>query len=157
MKPVTIGIVAGAAALLVLGYKAAMKAANDFTFEVIGYGKPTLQSTELSVPLKVLANNPTSLPINIDQLDGDVYLNKAGTWVLAAQVNQPVSLQPGKQEVWVYPRLNLQNVFGGDIIQTLQAIAQIQSTKKIDIRADIGGQYGVITIPKQSFTETLDL
>lgn len=157
MKAVTIGIVAGAAALLVLGYKAAKKAANDFSFEVTGYGRPTLQSTELSVPLKLRAHNPTSLPINIDLLDGDVYLNKAGSWVLAAQIQQPVSLQPGTQEIWVHPRLNLQNVFGGNLIQTLQAIAQLQQTKKLQIRADVGGKYGVLTIPKQSFTETIDL
>lgn len=157
MKPLTIGILAGGAALLVLGYQHARKAIGGFSFEIVGYGRPTFNGYNLTVPLKIEANNPTSLPINVDMLDGEVYLNKAGTWVLGAVVKQPVTLQPGKQTVWIHPEANLQAIFGGDLIQTITAAAEIQRTKKLQLRADVGARYGMITIPKQSFIETVDL
>lgn len=157
MKTVTVGIVAGAAILLVLGYKFAKKAIDGFSFEITGYGRPTISGYELAVPLKVQTTNPTSLPINVDRLDADIYLNKMGNWVLAGQVSQPVAMQPGTSEEWLYPRVNLQNVFGGDVIQTLSALAELQRTKKLELRADVGAQYGAVSIPKQSFTQTVDI
>lgn len=152
-----VGIAAGAVALLVWGYKASKKAIGDFTFEVVGWGKPTLSGTNLTVPLQIKYNNPTPLPINVDRIQGDIYLLKGGTFVKAAVVDQPVSLQPGVSLQWINPVLNLKNVFGGDALSTLVAMTDMWRTRKMTLRSDVGATYGAITIPKQSFTNVIDL
>jgi hypothetical protein len=150
-------MIGGAIALLVWGAKAAQKTLSDFRFDIVGYGKPTINGWNLTVPLQIKYKNPTPLPINVDQLIGDIYLNKNGTFVLAAKVNQPVTLDPGTSLQWLYPALDLQAVFGGSLANTILAIQEVINRKTLTIRSDITAVYGGITLPMQSITNEIDL
>jgi len=152
-----LGLVAGLIALLLWGAKAAQRAASNFQFDIVGYGKPALAGTFLTVPLQIKYTNPTSIPIVLDQLIGDIYINKNGTFVLAAKVNQPVSIQPGTSIQWLSPTLDLQNVFGGNLLNTLSAFQQILTNKQITLRSDITAIFKGIALPKQTFTNEIAL
>ena len=152
-----IGIAAAVIALLVWGSNVARKTLSLFQFDIVGYGKPTLAGQLLTVPLQIRYKNPTPLPINVDRLSADIYLDKNGTFVKAATVDQPVTLQPGESIQWLMPVLNLQNVFGGNFLNTLAAMQQILQSKKLTIRTDAIAVYKGVAVPQQSFTNEIDL
>ncbi|MGL6121679.1 MAG: hypothetical protein ACRC1W_01320 [Shewanella sp.] len=152
-----LGIAAGVIALVVWGAKAAQKTLSAFQFDIVGYGKPSLLGTMLTVPFQIRYKNPTPLPISVDQLTADIYLNKNGTFVQAARVNQPVTLQPGESTQWLSPTLNLENVFGGNFLNTLAAIQHVLLSKKLTIRTDAIAVFKGVALPSQSFTNTIDL
>lgn len=154
---IKVGLVGGIIALVVWGAKAAQRAIAAFQFDIVSYGRPTLSGLILTVPLQIRYSNPTPLPINVDKLIGDIYLNKNGTFVLAARVNQPVTLSPGESTQWLNPTLDLQSVFGGNLLNTIAAIQQIMVNKKLTIRSDVKAIYQGITLPEQSFTSQIDL
>lgn len=152
-----IGIVGGIVALLVWGSEQAKKMLGAFSFDVVGYGKPSLRSMFLTVPLQIKFKNPTPVPINIDRLIGDVYLEKNGQFVPAAKVDTPVSMPPGTTTQWIMPEANLQNIFGGNLLNTLTAAQQIMQTKKFKIRSDVTVYYKGIALPMQSITNEIDI
>lgn len=152
-----IGIAGAIIGLVVWGAKAAQRTLSDFQFDVVGYGKPSLIGSLLTVPLQMRYKNPTPLPISVDRLTADIFLLKNNQFIQAANINQPVSIPPGESNQWVYPTLNLQNIFGGDLTTTLVAIQQILASKKLTIRTDAIAEYKGITLPKQSFTNQVDI
>jgi hypothetical protein len=154
---VKLSIAAAAIGLVYMGVDYARKAASRFNFEVVGYGKPTFSGWNLTVPLVIRFTNPTPIPIAADRVLADIYINKAGQWVAAARIDQPVTIASGKTDYTIFPVLNLANIFGGNIFNTVSAIAQGIQSKVLEIRADVTIQYGAISLPTQSFHETLPL
>lgn len=143
---------------MVWGVKEVKKKLANFSFEVVGYGKPSLSGNLLTVPLKVRFNNPTPLPINIDNLLANIYLLKNNQFVYAAQVNQPVSMPTGIGETMLYPVIDIKSLFGGDLISTLTFInSTLNTTKKLTVRTDVTTTYKGVPLPSQSFTNTIDL
>lgn len=152
-----IGMVGGAAALLAWGSKEGKKLLNKFSFDVVGYAKPTLNGLVLTVPLQIRFTNPTPLPIQVDRLHADVYLEKNGQFVPAAKLDAPVTIQPGTTTDWIMPAADLQAIFGGSLLNTLTAAQQIYATKKFKIRSDITVVFKGVTLPMQSITNTIDI
>lgn len=152
-----IGIVGGAVAALVWGSKEAKKVLGKFSFDVVGYSKPTLNGLVLTVPLQIVFKNPTPLPIQVDRLYADVYLEKNGQFVPAAKLDTPVTIQPGTTTDWIMPTADLQQIFGGSLLNTLTAAQQIYATKQFKIRSDITVVYMGVTLPQQSITNTIDI
>lgn len=154
---VKIGIGAGLVGLLFYGAKAAKQALSSFKFDIVSYGRPTLSEMYLTVPLQIRFTNPTPLPISVDRLIADVYIDKNGEFVPGAQINQPVVIPPGVTTDWVLPKVNLQSIFGGNWLNTTAAISSILSRKKIKIRTDVIAIYKGIELPQQSFTSDIPL
>jgi hypothetical protein len=150
-------MVGGAAALLVWGSKEGKKLLNKFSFDVVGYAKPTLNGLVLTVPLQIRFTNPTPLPIQVDRLHADVFLEKNGQFVPAAKLDTPVTIQPGITTDWIMPAADLQAIFGGSLLNTLTAAQQIYATKKFNIRSDITVVFKGVTLPMQSITNTIDI
>ena len=151
------GIAAVIIGLVVWGSKVAIKTLSLFQFDIVGYGKPTLAGQLLTIPLQIHYKNPTPIPIHLDRLKAEIYLDKNGTFIQAATVDQPVTLQPGESVQWLTPILNLQNVFGGNFLTTLAALQQILQNKKLTIRTDAIAVYKGVALPQQSFINEIDL
>lgn len=143
--------------LVVWGTKQAKNAIAGFSFEIAGYGRPTLKNYMLTIPLQVRFDNPTPFPINIDNLIADVYVLKNDQYVRSARVSQAVSLAPGISEQTIYPTLDLASLFGGNVLNTLTALRSVIEQKVLKIKADVTATYGNITLPTQTFIQDVAL
>ncbi|MFO0414915.1 MAG: hypothetical protein ACK52I_22305 [Pseudomonadota bacterium] len=142
-----IGLVIGVGAW---AYRTGQKIANEFTFKPLGFGKPSISKGYLTVPVLIELVNPSPVAINLDGLLIDLYLQKGSQWVKAATVNQAISVPSGVSQQSVFPIINLKQVFGGDLLNTLNTIQQSLSTRSFTIKAEITGRYAGIIIPTQS-------
>lgn len=152
---VKIGLVAGIGYLLVWGAKKAQNVLNQFTFDVVGYGRPSLSGMIITVPLQIRFSNPTSVPIVLDRFTTDMYINKNGQYVPAAKLDQALTVPAGVSTQWIMPQANLQSIFSGSLIDNLTSIQAILLTKKLTIRSDIAGVFKGIPLPMQSITSDL--
>ncbi|HMG94342.1 MAG TPA: hypothetical protein VK589_29985 [Chryseolinea sp.] len=149
--------VAALVAIVVWGVNAAKKAIADFQFDIVAYGKPTLSGMMLTVPLQIKFNNPTPLPISIDKFVADVYIDKNNVFVPGARIDQPISIPPGESTQWAFPVLNLPGIFGGNAAETAIFLSKIIATKTIKLRSDLNAVYKGISLPSQSFTNTVNI
>jgi LEA14-like dessication related protein len=134
-----------------LAYKAAQKGIESITVEVVGIGKPAVNNQLfMTVPIELEFDNPTFIPIRVDRIHADIYLNKNGEWVKGATATQPVSISTGKSRQMIYPVLDLNSIFGGNIINTTQAVVNLIQTKTLQMRADVRITWLGFTLPMQS-------
>lgn len=152
-----LGLVAGVVGLLVWGAKAAEDAIKSFKFDVVGYGKPTFKGMVVTVPLEIKFSNPTPVPIHVDRLIADVYLDKNGSWALAAKLNEVVNIVPGTSSQWIFPTADLASILGGSLINTLTTAQQMYTNKKMRIRSDVTVIYKGVALPQQSFINEISL
>jgi LEA14-like dessication related protein len=145
------------AAIGLLVWDYAKKALNQFKVDVSGYGKPTLKGYALTVPLQLRFKNPTPVPISVDRFLADVYVWKGNQYVKGAIINQSLTIQPGTSESTIYPQVQLDQLFGGDLIATASLITNIIQTKQINIRVDYSAIVKGIALPTNSFTQALPL
>jgi hypothetical protein len=149
---------------LILGFLAAgaytvyavRKAATQFSFKIVGYGKPTVAGPVLTIPFVVALHNPAAVRINLDWIRADLFILKGGQWVPSAHVDQALSVPAGDSQVVITASTNLGNIFGGNFIYTVTALAEAFSNK-LQVRIELKGMYGGVTIPTQVFTETLQI
>lgn len=149
MKAGTILILGGVAGLAFWVYTAAKRAITDFTFDIVGYGKPSLNGFMLSVPLSIRFKNPTPLKINVDNMLAEIYVRKGDSYVKAATINQPILIPSGESTQTITPSLDIKSIFGGNLLDTATAIASIVNGKKVFVRTDVTITYKGVTIPKQ--------
>lgn len=158
MNPlVKVGIGAAVIGALMWGWKTAKSAMTDFKFEIVAYGKPKLSGSFLTVPLQIKFTNPTPLPISIDQINANAFINKNGRWVHAANVHQPLTLPSGESFQIISPALNVGSIFGGNIFETLVSVSNALQSKTLDIATEVVITYKGISLPKKSFTNTIQL
>lgn len=141
----------------ILVYRAAKYAIANFDFQIVGYGKPTVNNSSITVPIQIQFTNPTPIPINIDQLLADIYIKKNTSYVKAATINQALSIPPGKTTQIIYPVIDINSIFGGSLIDTLTAITQSMQSKMLSVRTDVKVIYKGIPLPTQSFTQDTPL
>lgn len=137
------------AALAAWGVSAAKKVAANFTFDLVGFGKPTLKNFMLTVPTQVRFNNPTSLAINLDNITVDLYVLKNSTFVKAARISQSLTIPAGVSVQPLYPEINIKNLFGGDIMDTILAASNALTTKFITVKAEVRITYNGVNLPTQ--------
>lgn len=142
---------------LVWGVRAAQKAISNFKFDIVAYGKPSIRGMVITIPLQVRFTNPTPLPIAIDQLVADMYINKNGTWVRGATVNQPITIAAGESYQIISPSVDLATVFGGNLFNTIQTVANVLKSNALDVRTDVIAVYKGVSLPKQSFTNKIEV
>lgn len=152
-----ISIVGGVIALLVWGTKAAQNALAQFAYEIAGYGKPKLSGYQLTIPIQIRFNNPTPLSINADQLIADIYLLKNNAYVIAARVNQPVSVPAGISVQTVSPVVDIKSIFSGNLLDTLKFVQQTVAGKTVGVKVDVTVVYQGVTLPKQTFEQNVPL
>lgn len=152
-----LGIGAGLIGLLYLGAKAAKNAIANFSFNITGYRTPKLSGTKLTIPLEVTFTNPTPLPINIDKLVADIYMDKNGSWVKAAQIAQPVAIAPGTSMQVISPVVDLKSILSGNLIDNINALDTLVNTRKVKVRGDVTAVYQGVTLPSQSFTNEIEV
>lgn len=150
-----LGVVAALVGLVVWGSQKAKAAVAGFSFDIVGYGLPTLKGLMLTVPLQVQFQNPSPFPINIDNLLADLYVLKGDQYVKAGRVSQAVRIGAGKSEQTVYPTIDLAALFGGNILSTISAIRDALNMRTIKTRADVTVTYGHLTIGPKTFTDEL--
>jgi len=154
---VKLSITAAVIGLGILAYRAAKYAIANFDFKIVGYGKPTVSNASITIPIQIQFNNPTPIPISIDQLIADIYIKKNNSYVKAATVNQPLTILPGKTPQNIYPVIDINSIFGGNVLDTLTSISSILNTKMVTVRTDVTAVFKGITLPKQSFTQDMPL
>lgn len=152
-----LGIAAGLIGVVVWGSKSIQEAISKFKFDVVGYGRPTLSGMVITIPLQIKFKNPTPLPIAIDRLIVDAYIDKNGTFVPAAKLDGPVTIPPGDSTQWIMPAANLQSIFGGTFLNTVAAAQQIIQRKILTIRSDVTVTIKGVTLPQQSITNDVKL
>lgn len=148
------GIAAAAVGLAVWGVKAAMAAANAFTFEPVKYGIPKISNWIVNLPIIVRFNNPTPLAINIDNIHADVFLWKVNKFEKVAQVVQALSIPAGQSDQVIMAQLDIRGLFSGNILTT---ILNTLNDKTVKIRTDVTATYGGITISPSPFVQDIQL
>lgn len=144
--------------LLVWGFlSGARNAIANFTVDIIAYGKPTLRNYALTIPLKLRFNNPTPVPISIERLVADIYVLKNDTFVKGATINQPLQIPSGVSDQLIYPAVNLEQIFGGNVLLTAQFVTNLLNTKQITIRVDYTPIIQGVALPVQTYTDTLPI
>jgi hypothetical protein len=111
----------------------------------------------ITVPLQIKFSNPTPVPIAIERLIADVYLEKNGQFVPAAKVNEAVSIPSGESTQWLMPTADLQSIFGGNLLNTLVSAGQVYQNQKLRIRSDVTLVVKGISLPMQSITNDVKL
>jgi len=151
---VKLGIAAAFAGLVYLGWNKGKALISAFTFDISKYGVPQIKNSILYVPVYVHFKNPSTIPLNIDQLYADIFLFKGNQFQKVGQVSQPLTIPPGESDQVIMPMVKLSDLFGGNIFSTLQ---NIFATRKVSIRTDVTITYAGVTLPTQSFTNDIDL
>lgn len=150
-----LGFVAALVGLVIWGTQKAKAAVAGFSFDIVGYGFPSIKGLMLTVPLQVQFTNPSPFPINIDNLTADFYVLKGDQYVKAGRVSQAVRILAGKSEQTIYPTIDLATLFGGDALTTITALREAINTRTLKIRADVTVTYGHLTVGPKSFTDEL--
>lgn len=131
---------------------AARSAARAFSVQVLAFGKPSPSGSTLTIPLELSFNNPTPLPISIDQVDAEIYLKKANTWVKAGRIRQPLTISGGESRQTIGAKLDVKNIFGGNLVDTSIAVLDALRGEGITAKAEVIITYQGITWPKQSLS-----
>lgn len=150
-------IIIGAGAVGLVIWGAAKKAAQGFTFQITGYGPPSLSNFILTVPLKVSFHNPTPIPLNINQFIADIFLLKNNAFVKGARIDQPLSIPGGDSVQTISAKVDIKSLFGGNVLDTLTAVENILVSKVVSVKTDVTIRYGAATLPVQTFTQDLYL
>ncbi|GHM98813.1 hypothetical protein WSM22_03030 [Cytophagales bacterium WSM2-2] len=153
IKWTILAVVVGGVAMLVQKGK---ELANSFGFSIQGYGNPGVNGTTIDLPINVQFNNPAPVPANIDMVDAKIYLNKNG-WILAASVKQPLQIPSGKSVQKLNTRIDLKQIFGGNLIETLKSFAAMYAQKFLQVRTDLTVTYAGVTLPTQQFNQNIQI
>lgn len=150
MKTVAkLGLVAGVAALAYLGYTSVKNAVSAFSFAVSRYGSPSLSSGFLRVPIAVSFNNPTPIPINLDRVYAEIFIQKFGKWVKAGIIDQPLTIPSGQTEQVLVPDIDYAAILGGGLATNLLMISAALAQSAIPVKTDL-----TITYQGVPFTKT---
>lgn len=134
------------------------KAAKNFTVTFKRLGIPQLSSGILTVPVDLQFNNTTGITITIPDFTADLYILKQGVFTKAGIVQQPMQLAPGISEKRLLPQFNLRQVFGGNLLNTIDAVLTSLQTRSITIKAEARGTAngisftGLNVLPQQTIT-----
>ena len=143
---------------MVWGSKAAKQALAKFTYEIAGFGKPSISNYQLSLPVQIRFGNPTSLSITADQLIAYIYIIKNNSYVIGARIDQkPVTIAAGTSVQPFVVKVDLKSIFGGNVFNTLDFVQKTIASKSIPIRADVVVVYQGISLPKQTFEQTVPI
>ncbi len=148
------GLIAGIVALGVWGWDLVRKAATQFTVRIVAYGTPTVANWIITIPLVIEVNNPAPLTANVDQVVADLYVMKSGQWTAAAHVDQPLRVPAGLSRQIVTAQVNIVNIFGGNVFATFATFGDAINNR-LQIKADVTAIYAGVTLPMQSFTDTV--
>jgi len=140
-----------------LAYRASKFALANFDFKIVGYGKPIVSNLSVTIPIVIKFTNPTPIPISLDQVLADIYIKKNGAYVKAAQINQPVNIPAGVSNQNIFPVIDLNSIFGGNILDTINSITSTIQSRILNIRTDVTILYKGIAFPRQSFIQDLPL
>ncbi len=151
---VKVGILAAIVGVAYLGFNKAKALISAFTFSISRYGIPQIKNSVVYLPILVHFKNPSTVPLSIDQIFAEIFLWKVNTYQKVAQVSQPLSIPPGESDQTVNAAISLSDLFGGNIVATLQ---NIFGTKKASIRTTVTITYAGVSLPSQSFDQTVDI
>ena len=133
------------------------KISSAFTFSITGYGVPTVNGWNVSLPVAVRFVNPLPVGIDIDQVTATLYLTKNDQWVQVGNVQQPISIGGGTSDINITAQLNLQDYLGGSILDSLKTLYSSLQSKSIAVRTDVSATYAGLTLPTQSITQNVSL
>jgi DNA-directed RNA polymerase alpha subunit len=135
----------------IIGYKYVRELFQAFTFRIVRYGIPNYSNFNLTVPITIEFSNPTKLTIRPDHVLVELYLKSQGQWVQVGDVNQTVTVPPGKSQSTIIPVLNMQA-----LISSVNAnFAQMLTSARLDIKTDVTITYQGITFRKHSYEDTV--
>lgn len=118
----------------------AQQEVNSFAVKVKKLGIPRLSGSVVTLPLDVEFNNTTGLTINIPDFVADLYiLDNQNQWKKGGFITQNITLQPGKSEKRIEPKVDLRQIFGGKLLDTLDTIFTSITNRSITIKADARG------------------
>ncbi len=150
------GLFAGIVVAGVWVWDLAKKAATQFSVRIVAYGTPAMSSWILTVPLVFEIRNPSPVSVNIDRAIADLYIMKGSQWVAAGHVDQPLRVPAGQSRQIVNAQANLIKIFGGNILSTLETFGAAINNQ-LKIKVDVTPIYAGITLPTQSFTDTVSI
>lgn len=134
-----------------IGWKYLNDYLNKFNFKITSYGLPSFQNWVLKLPITIQFSNPTGLTINAERVNIDIFLKGNQGYVHIANVNQPLTLPPGKSSETIVPVINLQ----GFAAVISDSWVSILGTRSMTIRTDVRVTYHGINMPKQNYEDTI--
>lgn len=151
---VKIGVVSAAIGLVIWLANYARQAAAAFSYSIARYGSPSLNGSRLQVPITIKFNNSTPLPINVDNLHADIYLDKNGTWTKTGVIDQPLSVPPGTSEQTLITMVDTSQLVGS-IASLISLVNSALTSKSISLRTDLTVNYAGVSLPTQSFIKQI--
>ncbi|NOS94117.1 MAG: hypothetical protein HOP30_19545 [Cyclobacteriaceae bacterium] len=149
----------GAAYLLTTGKEKISQWANQITFKLLAFGKPTFYQGNLSLPVQVLVVNPAPFEIPITDFKINLFVNNRGTYTAIGGTPSTgkVNLKPGENQIILYPsvdigKLNPLTNNSGTLVQNIFALVQNNSAL-LDIKADAYISIQGIQLPPQSVAQ----
>lgn len=131
--------------------------AAKFAVDIEGYGVPRLKGWVITVPVILRFNNPSPVPITVTRLLATTSVLKNGQWIQAGHLDQPVNIPSGVSNQTFSASVDLQSIFGGNILNTFTAITDALKSKSVRLRTDVTAYYGDVSLPVQSFENEITL
>lgn len=154
MSLLKVGILASVAGLILYAASQSEKLVNEFAFRITGFGVPSLNGFLLTVPVLIEFNNFIGLPLNIDKVSGVLSIWIGQQWAQVASFSQPVTIQPGKQNLTIETTIDLKKFAAANLATVAMTIMQ---TRKVFLRSEISVQYGMLNIPTEPFQKELSV
>lgn len=138
--PVKAGIVIGIIGVAMWLISRAQQQVNNFGIDLKKIGIPKFSGSVVTLPLDIAFNNTTGITINIPDFVADLYVQDAnGQWKKGGYIQQTITLPPGQSEKRIEPKIDLKQIFGGNMLNTLTSILANIKSKSITVKGTASG------------------
>jgi len=120
---------------------------EGITYKVTKFGIPQVSGTTITIPITMRLSNASIVPIPVEQIQLDLSYRQNGVYISAGHlVHAGFDLNPGDQEVTLYPTLDVKALLT-NVVDTLKTALTRQA---LSIKTDV-----LITIKGITATDTL--
>lgn len=128
------------------------QAVKGLTFRIVDFGVPKISNYVLSVPLRLEASNPTTTPLQADNVSISLFMLQKGTYIPVGGANVPnVVVTPGKSQRDFVANVDLR-ALTKNFLDTLDTIF---ATNTISLKADVLVTSNGVTLPPQTITKDI--
>lgn len=161
-KIVKLGLVAasllGVGYLITTGKETVSQWANQITFKILSFGKPTFYQGNITLPIQVLVTSPAPLSIPLSDFKINLYSLTKGEYlpIGATAPTGAINIQPGENKIMLYPNVDVGKLNplanSNTVIQNVFALVQ-NSNPLLDIKAEALISIKGFQLPPQAVTQ----
>jgi hypothetical protein len=114
---------------------------NDLQVRVLAFGKPSIKSGVLSLPIQIAINNSNAFSIPVDNLTTDIFLQTKSGEFLKVGSTRPTGqfkINTGETDLIVQPQINF-SAFGNSVFNALNTLLNSNPVVKAITTAKVKG------------------